>query len=759
MSSGYLVLCVQDYTDVVAAFLRGLTQTQDRLAMDLATVTDLTGLIYAVQASIERPVVLILENFENFFVDPCSSAAGRESFRSQLKRFREASFRYPACLVISIRQQSHGQLVYFQSAVPDIFYHIVALDLLPPAHAREAILAPLVGLEPPIVFDPKFLDGRLLVDLATTGREDGAIDPPHLQIVCSILYGAARTRNQQFIDAELYESLGGKRGTLGSYVERTLSEEFPDAIRYDLARRLLKAMASHGGEPVSLSLAKASQKAEQPPEVVLDVLDVLVRRSLVFARAEQTYGLSHPVMNETVLDWFDRKEAESRCAQDTLDHAWYDWLAWDRLQPMATDEPNGIDTDRAMSVADQKPAPLLTPVQLEEIASCHDSLRIEPEQHALLLRSAVIAHVDNTLWVQSLASSQHAVDLIRQLQTGGEPAHVEKPAGRFARVLGIGSVTGHGNVLGRTVISGRPADVRQAAALALASLGSDAIAQAFWSQGFSRRTLKMRLRTAQGLAWMRANGCRLPELRSLWLRGAVAIGERLARFRTGWRGIAVETLGAALGAAASYVLWAIFMSWLVPRPAGMRLALAFASGLNAAGLGFVVGAMTVLVSHYLVPESRVSGARSPAWQRIVGVTCGFVLGLAAGIPAEYTHQQPGSVEFTHLVMRYLIGGSIMGLGIAIGLAFGEKKEPRVRITIATCGAALGGLAIGMLTWVWPQVGLPGFVPVGNDWLSAFQYLMAGALLGVGLVGGWLQARHIWRSWQADHPGGILTEGA
>ena len=306
MNSGYLVLSAQDYADPVAALSGGLAQAQDRLQIDLARAADLAGLVRTAQASLERPVVLILEHFERFFTDPCSSAASRESFRTQLKAFREATFRYPTCLILSIRQQSQGQLAYFQPAVPDIFYHVVALDLLTPAQARQAILAPLNGLEPAMVFDPKFLDQQLLPDLATAGRDDGAIDPPHLQIVCSILYHEARARDQHFIDADLYQSLGGKRGTLGAYVDRTLSEEFPDATRYQLARRLLKAMASPGGEPVALSLTEASQEAGQPPDAVLGVLEILVHRSLVFARAEQTYGLSHPIMNETVLGWFDR---------------------------------------------------------------------------------------------------------------------------------------------------------------------------------------------------------------------------------------------------------------------------------------------------------------------------------------------------------------------------------------------------------------------------------------------------------------------
>ena len=151
MTRGYLVLAAQDYADPVAALLSGLNQARDQIQVDLDPASDLVGIVRAAQASLGRPVVLILEHFENFFTEPRLTVASRERFRDALRDFREARetvFRYPACLVISIRQQALGQLAYFQPAVPDIYHHVVALDLLLPSQARRAVLAPLEGLQP-----------------------------------------------------------------------------------------------------------------------------------------------------------------------------------------------------------------------------------------------------------------------------------------------------------------------------------------------------------------------------------------------------------------------------------------------------------------------------------------------------------------------------------------------------------------------------------------------------------------------------------
>jgi len=752
LARGYLVLAAQSYADPVAALRDGLIQARDQLQVDLSQATDLVGLAQAGQASLDRPVVILLEHFEAFFSEPRLNAAGRERFRDALSAFRAATFRLPACLVISIRQQAQGQLAYFQAAIPDIYHHVVALDLLSPARARRAVLAPLDGLQPPMVFDPKFLDGRLLPDLATAGREDGAIDPPHLQIVCKALYDEARARGQQFINADLYDALGGKRGTLGGYVDRALSEEFPDAVRYELARRLLKAMAAPSGEAVSLSQTAAAEQTGEPLPRVADVLEVLVRRSLIAARTEQTFGLAHPTMIETVLSWFDRTEAEARCAQDALDHAWYDWLAWDRLSDPS--RGGGRDVARFANVSTattprDQPPPLLNGGRLPEIAAQRGRLRIEPGQHALLLRSAAAASADAAPWIAALAADEAARRAVADLQAGGPAAGHARPAGQFARVLGIADDTAAPNSLGRAVLREDRGETRHAAAWSLAGLGADAVAQAFWGADRAARALADSWRLAEALAAIRAAGGRLPELPSLWLRAAVTLGDRVARARANWQANAVEALGAALGAAAAYALWMVMMVLIQPPPAANLPLLALASGISSASLGFLLGGIAVWAARFIAPAPRPGEGARPAWQSALGIVLGFILGQAVALPAEFAYASnflPGPLS---LAGRYLVGGGLLGLGIAAGFVWGERRAPRAwpAWAGAVAGAAMSGALIGVLNWLTKKVGLPGFVAAGDQFAAIIQYAAAGALLAAGLAGGWLLAQRIWRRWQ------------
>lgn len=744
LARGYLVLAVQSYADPIAALRGGLEQARAQLQVDLSPATDLVGIVRAAQSSLDRPVILLLDHFESFFSEPGLNAVGRERFRAMLADFRTATFRCPASLIISIRQQAQGQLAYFQPAVPDIFHHVVALDLLLPDQARRAILAPLDGLQPPMVFDPEFLDKRLLPDLATAGREDGAIDPPHLQIVCKALYDEARARGRQFINADLYEALGGKRGTLGGYVARALSEECPEPGRYELARRLLKAMVSPSGEPVALSLAAAAEQTGQPPHVVLDVLELLMRRSLIAARAEQTFSLAHPTMIETVLSWLDPEEAEVRCAQDALERAWYDWLAWDRLY-----EPRGAQavssSDRAAADRRDRPPPLLSAARLADLAGVRGRLKIEPGPGALLLRSAAAAGADAAPWIAALAGDEAARRVVADLQRGGPAAERDRPAGQLARVLGIGNADAEPNPLGRAVIGPVAGDVRRAAAWTLAGLGADAVAQALWPEG-DRRSPAESWRMAQALAAMRAAGCRLPELSSLWLRAAVTIGDRVARLRAGWREVAVEALGAALGAALAYMLRTVMLMAIAPPPAAHPYLLALAAGLSSASLGLLLGGITVWIARFIAPAPRPAEPPRPAgprplsqaagWPMLLGITLGFVLGQAVALPAELAYASNFLPDPPGLVGRYLVGGGLLGLGIGAGCAWGGRSRAAT-LGAAVIGATVIGALLGALNWTTDRIGLPNLTTAGNLPATIGQYAAAAAFLAAGLVGGWL----------------------
>ncbi len=750
MTRGYLALLARDYLQPTQGLINALTAARDQLTVDLAGATDLTGLVAGAQRSLNRPVVLILDHFERFFTDPDLTIADRERFRAEMARFRLAEFTLPACLLISIRQQSQGQLAFFQGpaddpAVPDIYHHVVALDLLTVAGARAAALAPLAGLEPPMVFDTHFLDGRLLSDLALPGRGEHCVDPSHLQVVCKILYDAARERGQQVIGERLYEELGGREGILSGYLTRALSEEFPDPARYELARTLLKTMVTAGGEPAFISPAEAARHCGRPLAEVSQVLETLQRRSLLTSRAELAFTVAHPTMAQAVLRWFDPAEAERRAAEDALEHGWSDWLAWARLRT----QPGGAPY----------PPPLLDRARLSQIAPCLNALPMTAGMRGLLLRSAVAAGLDPAAWLRALNDDPAARRLLEALQRGGPAAQLDPQALQLGQVLGVTPIAqavasatdGPSELppdpLGRAALTGETAEVRHTAALALASLGPAAITQSLLTgpepdgraPAGNRRHSSTGWHRAEALAWIKAAGAVLPELPSPALRATVAAGELVLRFRVNWQTIAIEAAGAALGGAIAYAIRGALMQLLLVGLTSRVVLLAFAASLASAALGALLGAMTVLVARFLAPEVTAPGHR-PSLRWFVAIALGFTLGLAVGIPAEAAYVSDLAPHLPRLLLRYFVGGPLQGIGLAAGLAWSRGRSDREQTAAAAVGMAVIGLVLGLLSWLTGFEWAPNLTHQGNLSMALVQAGLFGVLTGAGLAGGWALGR-------------------
>lgn len=754
MTRGYLALLARDYLQPTQGLVNALAAARDQLAVDLAGATDLTSLVAAAQRALNRPVVLILDHFERFFTDPDLAIADREHFRAEMARFRLAEFTLPACLLISIRQQSQGQLAFFQGpaddpAVPDIYHHVVALDLLTVAGARAAALAPLAGLEPPMVFDTHFLDNRLLSDLALPGRGENCVDPSHLQIVCKILYDAARERDQQLIGERLYEELGGREGILSGYLGRALSEEFPDPARYELARTLLKTMITAGGEPVFISPVEAAQRSGRPLAEVNQVLETLQRRSLLTSRAELAFTVAHPTMAQAVLRWFDPAEAERRAAEDALEHGWSDWLAWARLRSQSGSTPH--------------PPPLLDRNRLRQIEPCLNALSMNACMRGLLLRSAVATGLDPTSWSRALSDDPDARRLLEALQRGGPATQLDPQALQLGQVLGVipiaqaaaSATDGPSELppdpLGRAALAGETAEVRHTAALALASLGPVAITQSLLagprlgsraSTGDRQRSSTGR-RRAEALAWMKAAGATLPELPSSTLHAAVAAGELVLRFRMNWQRAAIEAAGAALGGAIAYAVRGALMQFLLVGLTSRVVLLAFAASLASAALGALLGAVMVLVARFLAPDDENPSYRPPLRQ-FIAIAFGFTLGLAVGIPAEAAYVSDLTPHLPRLLLRYFVGGPLQGIGLAAGLAWPRTRTDRGQAAAAAVGMAIIGLILGLLSWLTGFEWAPNLTHQGSLGMALVQAGLFGALTGAGLAGGWALGRRITR---------------
>ncbi len=174
-----------------------------------------------VERSARCPLVLVLDQFEEFFVRFKERPGEQARFITLLGRIwreRAANVR----LVFSIREDYLAQLADLRPALPDLTDSSLRLMPLTAYGARQAIVRPLQHAG--ISYEEAFVSR--MVDLLAPWL----FDPPALQIVCTELYQdvVARRGFPVQLTREDLDRLGGVEGVFRGYVSRVtrgLAEE------------------------------------------------------------------------------------------------------------------------------------------------------------------------------------------------------------------------------------------------------------------------------------------------------------------------------------------------------------------------------------------------------------------------------------------------------------------------------------------------------------------------------------------------------
>jgi hypothetical protein len=104
-------------------------------------------------------------------------------------------------------------------------------------------------------------------------------------------------------------------------------------------------------------------------------------------------------------------------------------------------------------------------------------------------------------------------------------------------------------------------------------------------------------------------------------------------------------------------------------------------------------------------------------------------------------------HFPQLLLRYLVGGPLQGIGIGVGMAYSRRDDPR-QVTIgAAVGAGAAGLVLGIVSSLTGLEWLPNLTHQGGLLLQVLQGTLFGLITGVGLGGGWAWARQVWERWR------------
>jgi hypothetical protein len=748
---GYLVLTLREYDRPVEMLCEALARSP-ALDVDLTGVDSLQGLVDALLRDAGRPLVIVFDEFQEYpRASDADLAERRSTFIQDLAACVKRSYPLPFCLLLVVEEASLGHLSAFEPHLPSILEHRFLLRPLRSEQARRAIEQPLIHYEPPIRYDPAFLEKDLLPALGAEGEEP-RINPTHLQIVCQWLYQAALDDKATEIGASQYPE-GGAEAILKDYLQQRLRERFPERSRRDQVRMFLKRMVSVSGERVFVPVEDAARDVGLNLDEAQKALRLLQQDALVEGRQSldgvAVYSLSHPMLADEVHDWFDPEEAKDRGAREVLRRAWDDWYEKGYLAQQQ--EGKGSRGGGEL---------LVGPVRLRDIRERRQGVPIQAEQLCLLLRSAVFHRCDMAYWAKELAEDDGARRLLHEIHHGPGGSAAQEWKGRVATgaaALGLGPGYVGERALARAAVGHSLGSVRHTAALALgaawqttmAPSGSDGAPMG--EAGLEETVAALaddasagpRWRRVQALAQMKASSLRLPHVPGA-LRVQVDVWRtaiRLAEAR--WR-LAAQAVGAGLGGGFGLLTAMAIAIMLVGYYSLPEIAAYLLVGW-VMGVAFAAGCWVF---------DTLLGGR--AW-RVLGGSIGFCLGLVSLAP------------FTpHLAGWQLAGGLLCGGAMVLGselLADPRKTHPEETSTIwrAGLGGGIGGaLAFGVIALTamrLPFVLSPEFVrnavnpaPVSTavvdpSWVTTLVVVfaaLAGSLAGLGLTGGSTAGEALWR---------------
>ncbi len=438
-----LALCAPAPAQPLLDLIRGAFSASDDQGPDVppAGTSSLADLIRARQRAQEGPVVLAIDQFEQFLLlySPAERAAAVAAL-ADLAADRSLDLR----LVLVIRDDFLGRLQAFESRWPGLLDVRFRLDRLGREEARAAIEGPaaLFGVS----WEPALVEA-LLDDLAPSA--DGAeasIAPPQLQIVCDRLYQAATATapgaRGASITLALYRQLGGAAAILGDHLDAALGE-LP-LEQQPAARALLGALVSSAGVKQRLALPALARAADVAPADAAAILDALVRQRIVqrYELAGQAgavpleYELTHDVLAARIARWLGEEF----------------WAA-QRLREIV----------RAGLLAWQRHGRLLAPDDLKLAAAQGGRVRLASEETQLLYAAAVAYAADASLWQAGLTLEDRRLILLRLLQH-------DVPAVRARAVAHLPAVADAQTsaALAEAALDDPDADVRVAATVAIA---------------------------------------------------------------------------------------------------------------------------------------------------------------------------------------------------------------------------------------------------------------------------------------------------
>jgi WD40 repeat protein len=286
--------------------------------------SDLASTIETCAAHSERDLVVVLDQFEEYFVYHPDEDR-EDTFAVEFPRaVTQADL--PASFLIAIREDALARLERFKGRIPGLFETYLRLDRLSRDAARDAIVEPLarraalrpddaVSAEPALV--EQVLDevevGRFAFGNTGAGSLDGAstangpgsrpIEAPYLQLVLARLWDEERRAGSRRLRLETLERLGGAERIVRTHLDDALNALSDD--EQELAASIFRYLVTPSGTKIAHRVDDLAEYAGASPAAVAAVLGKLAGGGTRVVRpaGEDAYEIYHDVLAGAVLDW------------------------------------------------------------------------------------------------------------------------------------------------------------------------------------------------------------------------------------------------------------------------------------------------------------------------------------------------------------------------------------------------------------------------------------------------------------------------
>jgi hypothetical protein len=316
---------------VVAATFRSWQATRDPLASIRAALADaapeavdardasLAAFVEASVAQLGRRVMLILDQFEEYFLAPADESFDRELVTAVNRRD------LPVSVVLSIREDALAALDRYQGSMPSLFQNYLRVDHLDRADAEDAIRRPLDVFNAEHGTDVRVDDalvaaaldelepGRLELDRPwqpAPERRRGLIEAPYLQLVLERLWDEERSAGSSVLRAETLRRVGGADHIVRTYLDERLAA-LPRREQ-DVAARIFRYLVTPSGTKIALRESDLAEWASVPPAALAPTLERLARDGWLLRRVTPQasggaprYEIVHDYLAPAVLRWRD----------------------------------------------------------------------------------------------------------------------------------------------------------------------------------------------------------------------------------------------------------------------------------------------------------------------------------------------------------------------------------------------------------------------------------------------------------------------